>query len=104
VPTQELAGIQVDLDTNGYMVNPSQWTKEVAVAMAKSGGVEMTEEHWKVIEFVRKDAAASGSAPTVRRLAKVGGFPTKELYRLFPGGPGKWAAKIAGYPKPAGCI
>ena len=101
---QELAGIKVDLNEDGYMMNPAQWTREVAAALAKTGGVEMTDDHWKVIEFVREDAQANGGAPNVRRLAKLGGFPTKELYRLFPGGPGKWAAKIAGYPKPAGCI
>jgi dissimilatory sulfite reductase related protein len=104
MPTQELAGIKVDLDGDGYMTDPSQWTREVAAALAKTGGIEMTEEHWKVVDFVRRDAAANGGAPNVRRLSKAGGFPTKELYRLFPGGPGKWAAKVAGYPKPTGCI
>lgn len=92
------------LDGEGYLVDPSQWTREAALALAKSAGLDLSDAHWKVIEFVRHDASLKGAAPNIRRLSKVGGFPVKELYRLFPGGPGNLAAKISGYAKPQGCI
>ncbi len=104
MPTQELAGLKVELNAEGYMTDPQQWTREVAVELAKGLDIALTDAHWKVIDFIRKDGVENNGAPNVRRLTKVGGIPTKELYELFPGGPAKNAAKIAGYPKPAGCV
>ena len=64
----------------------------------------LTDAHWKVIEFLQKDYAEKGTLPTIRRMKKAGGIPTKELYELYPDGPVKKASKIAGLPKPESCI
>jgi TusE/DsrC/DsvC family sulfur relay protein len=100
-----LAGAEVQLDDNGYLADRSQWNREIAAELAKEEGIDdLTEEHWKVIEFIEKDFAEKHAIPGMRRLNKVGGIPTKDLYRLFPGGPIKKASRIAGYPKPASCV
>lgn len=102
--TKQFAGVPVDVNDEGFLLDPKQWTRDVAGEVAKEEGIELGEGHWKVIDFIRKDAQMNGEPPNVRRLSKVGGIPTKDLYALFPGGPAKKAAKIAGYPKPHGCI
>lgn len=103
--TRTLAGVEIEIDEQGYMTNLDQWTKDIAVALAVEEGIdELTDQHWKVIAFVRKETKESGQAPTIRKINKKGGVPTKELYALFPDGPGKKAAKIAGVPKPVGCV
>ena len=98
-----IAGKTVDVNEEGYLTDSSQWTKEIAAELAK--GVEindLTEEHWKVLEFLREDAKST--SPTIRRLKKVGGIDTKLLYSLFPGGPLKKATLIAGLLKPVSCV
>ena len=104
MPIQDIAGKKIELTEDGFLKDPATWSREVAVELAKAAGVTLTDAHWKVIEFVRKDAVENGGAPNVRRLTKLGGFATKDLYELFPGGPAKNAARIAGYAKPAGCV
>jgi TusE/DsrC/DsvC family sulfur relay protein len=105
MPVLEAKGNEVELDNDGFMVDSSQWTPEIAEALAKQAGVEsLTERHWKVITFCREDAAQAGQPPGLRRISKLSGVGTKELYQLFPKGPGKLAAKISGLPKPKGCI
>lgn len=99
-----LTDISVNLDAEGYLVNPDDWNRDIAQAFAAELGIELTDRHWEVIEFVRKDFKENGSVPTLRRITKVGGVPTKELYKLFPKGPAKKVAKIAGLSKPTGCI
>ncbi|OEF99922.1 sulfur relay protein DsrC [Vulcanibacillus modesticaldus] len=100
-----LADFTVNVNEEGYLTDPSQWNKEIAVALAKEVGIEeLTEAHWKVIEFLQKEVKENGKLPTIRRINKVGGIPTKELYQLFPDGPLAKAAKIAGLSKPASCI
>lgn len=94
----------VQLDADGFLVNPDDWSREIAEEFAREAGIELTDRHWEVIEFCRKDAAEKGTPPTVRRITKVGGIPTKEMYQLFPGGPGILAAKLSGLTKPKGCI
>ncbi len=102
---KEIAGKTVEFDEDGFMTNPDQWDKEIAEALAAEIGInELTERHWKVIEFCRTDSQAQGDAPTLRRIMKVGGVPTKELYKLFPKGPAKKVAFVAGLKKPTGCI
>jgi TusE/DsrC/DsvC family sulfur relay protein len=87
------------------MTNVSQWTREIAEAIAREEGIPvLTPAHWKVIEFMQKDFKENGAVPTVRRLNKTGVIGTKELYEIFPGGPAKKSAKIAGLPKPVGCV
>ena len=101
---KEIAGVTVDLDDEGYMTHHAQWTREVAAALAKEEGIELTAAHWKVLDFIDKDFREKGVLPGMRRMNKIGGVPTKDLYALFPGGPIKKAAKIAGYPKPVSCV
>lgn len=100
-----IAGFNVDVNEEGYLTNFAQWNKEIAVELAKEEGIsELTEQHWKVIDFFQKDFKESGKIPTIRRLNKVAGVATNELYRLFPDGPLKKAAKISGLKKPESCV
>lgn len=94
----------IEFDADGYMVNPNAWTPEIAEAIAQSINLELTERHWVVINFARKEFDTNGEAPTLRRITKQTDVNTKELYALFPGGPAKNAAKVAGLGKPTGCI
>ena len=103
--TATYAGTIVDLNDEGFFVDPSQWTREIAVELARNEGIdELTPQHWQVIDFMRKEFAEKGTGPTVRVLGKTSGVSVKELYLLFPKGPAKVAARIAGIPKPKGCI
>ncbi|MGZ6724679.1 MAG: TusE/DsrC/DsvC family sulfur relay protein [Solirubrobacteraceae bacterium] len=100
-----LEGAPVDLDAEGFLRKPEQWTREMASDIARDNGVgELTDRHWQVIDFMRTTYLETGAAPSIRSLGKVSGVPVKELYQLFPKGPAKLAAKIAGIPKPRGCI
>lgn len=101
---QELAGQAVGMSDEGYLLDGGQWTPEVAEAIATHLGIELTPEHWKVISFCREDAAAQGASPGLRRISQKAGVPMKDLYRLFPKGPGKIVARIAGLPKPKSCL
>ncbi|MFQ5602948.1 MAG: TusE/DsrC/DsvC family sulfur relay protein [bacterium] len=95
----------VEVDAEGFLVNPDDWTEELAIELAKEVGInELTDGHWKVIRFMRQDFKEKGQIPTIRRIKNAGGVPTKDLYRLFPEGPAKKAAKIAGLGKPQGCV
>ena len=103
--TDTIAGTCVDLNDEGFLTDPSQWTYEVAAELARREGIDhLTDRHWEVIRFMRAEYERTGSGPSVRGLAKTSGVPIKELYQLFPKGPAKLAAKIAGIPKPRGCI
>jgi tRNA 2-thiouridine synthesizing protein E len=103
--TATLAGTAVELNDEGFFADPSAWTKEMAIEMAKADGIaELNQQHWTVIEFMRKEYFEKGTGPTVRVLGKTSGVSVKELYELFPKGPAKMAARIAGIPKPKGCI
>ncbi len=105
MPAKIIAGQTVEVDDNGHLTKLDQWNKEIALAIAREEGIPgLTEQHWRVIEFMRKDTKENGASPSVRRISKMSGVDIKELYALFPGGPGKKAAKIAGVPKPVGCI
>jgi TusE/DsrC/DsvC family sulfur relay protein len=98
-------GVSVQRDAEGFFVDPEQWTEELADDIARENGIdELTDRHWIVIRFMRNAYLENGSAPSIRTLGKVSGVPIKELYQLFPKGPAKLAAKIAGIPKPRGCI
>ena len=98
-------GKTIQLDADGHMANRSEWSEEIARDLATQEGIEeLTERHWLVINFMRKEFEAKGDAPSIRKLTKESGVATKELYQLFPKGPAKKSAKIAGLPKPKGCI
>ena len=103
--TTTLAGRAVEVNDEGFFVDPDQWTEDMASELAAREGIPvLSERHWQVIRFMRKEFAEKGTGPTVRALGKTSGVPVKELYELFPKGPAKTAAKIAGIPKPRGCI
>jgi len=105
MPTATLDGVTVALNDEGFFEDPNQWTEPMAVELARENGIdELTEPHWKVIRFMRSEYFDKGTGPTVRALGKTSGVSVKELYQLFPKGPAKLAAKIAGIPKPRGCI
>ncbi len=103
--TTTVAGHDVELNEEGFFVHPEAWTEDMAPELARGEGIDtLTDRHWEVIHFVRKEYEEKGTGPTVRVLGKTSGVPVKELYELFPKGPAKVAAKIAGIPKPRGCI
>lgn len=103
--TRDYAGHTVEINDEGFLLDAAQWTPEVAEALAEEAGVgPLTDRHWKVLTFCREDAAREGQPPGLRRISKLSGVGMKDLYQLFPKGPGKLAAKIAGLPKPQGCI
>jgi dissimilatory sulfite reductase related protein len=100
-----IAETPVDVDAEGFLTDPAQWTEQIAAAIAAQNGIpELTERHWLVIRFMRERYLQTGTAPSIRSLGKESGVPIKELYQLFPKGPAKLAAKIGGIPKPKGCI
>ena len=98
-----LAGQTVEVNDEGYMVDASQWTKEIAAEMAKEEGIELTDKHYEVLEFLRA-ASEKGETLTIRKVGKSGIVDIKGLYQLFPGGPLKFSSKFAGIPKPASCV
>jgi tRNA 2-thiouridine synthesizing protein E len=99
------AGHEVEVDDQGHMTDPDQWNEDVAVAIAREEGVgPLTERHWQVIRYIRNETKATGTSPTIRKISKFSGANIKELYSLFPAGPGRKASKIAGVPKPLGCV
>ncbi len=103
--TQTILGREVHIDDEGFLTDPSEWSEEIAAFLAGQIGItELTEDHWKVISFLRSDFAEQGETATLRRVSTVGGIPTKELYQLFPKKPAKKMSYIAGLPKPKGCI
>jgi tRNA 2-thiouridine synthesizing protein E len=95
----------VELNEEGFFAHPEQWTEDMVPELARREGIdELTDAHWTVIRFMRSEYFEKGTGPTVRVLGKASGVSVKELYQLFPKGPAKVAAKIAGIPKPRGCI
>lgn len=101
----ELAGQMFEIDEDGFIQEPEKWNEEVAKALAKTEGVEeMTEDHWKVVNYLRDYYLKFEIAPMIRKLCKETGFKLKEIYDLFPSGPAKGACKVAGLPKPTGCV
>ena len=104
MPTTTIADRQVTVDEEGFMTVYDEWDDELGSVLAGQIGIEMTEDHWRAIKFLREDFAAEGETPTIRRVSTVGGIPTKQLFMLFPKKPAKKMAYIAGLPKPAGCV
>ena len=107
----EVNGKNIDTDEEGYIVNLSDWDEDVAGILAKEEGIEMSENHWEVVNFLREYYDEYQIAPAVRVLTKAIGKKlgaekgnSKYLYELFPYGPAKQACKIAGLPKPTGCV
>jgi TusE/DsrC/DsvC family sulfur relay protein len=101
----EVGGKQIEVDEDGFIVEPSLWNEDIVKAFAKLEHVEeLTENHWKVINYLRDYYQKFGIAPMIRKLCKETGFTLKEIYEMFPSGPAKGACKLAGLPKPTGCV
>jgi TusE/DsrC/DsvC family sulfur relay protein len=101
----ELNGQLFEVDEDGFIQDTNKWTEEVAQAFARHEGIgDLTPEHWKVINYLRKYYLEFNTAPMIRKVVKETGFQLKYIYQLFPTGPAKGACKIAGLPKPTGCV
>jgi dissimilatory sulfite reductase related protein len=95
----------IEVDEDGFIQQPEVWDKDVALALALTEGVdELTEKHWKLVNFLREYYLEFGVAPMIRKLCKATGFKLNEIYDMFPSGPAKGACKVAGLPKPTGCV
>lgn len=99
----EVAGSTIELTDEGFLSNPSEWNKDVAITLAKEEGIELTDKHFEVFDYLR-DQHAAGTVLTIRRVGKSGIVDIKGLYDLFPGGPLKKSSKLAGIPKPTSCV
>jgi TusE/DsrC/DsvC family sulfur relay protein len=97
------AGVSVQVNEEGYLLDMKQWNKDIAVEIAKEEGITLTDKHFQVIDFLREKQVA-GENLTIRRVGTSGIVDIKELYQLFPGGPLKYSSKIAGIPKPMSCV
>ena len=104
MPTATIAGRNVTVDDEGFMTVYDEWDQNVGTELAKDLDIEMTDEHWGVINFLRDDFKAQGETATIRRVTNQGGYDTKRLFVLFPKKPAKKMAYIAGLPKPHGCV
>ena len=104
MPVLELAGREVHVDDEGFLTEYEEWDEDLARALAAQIGIELTEEHWKVLRFLRADYPVQGETATTRRVQAVGGVPVKEQFALFPKKPAKKMAYVAGLPKPRGCV
>ena len=105
MPTFSHGEVSIEADEDGFMAEPEKWNEAVAAAIATTEGVEgLTEEHWKVVNYLRDYYLKFGVAPMIRKLCKETGFKLNKIYELFPSGPAKGACKVAGLPKPTGCV
>ncbi len=105
MPFFQYENIMVEVDEDGFLDNPDEWNEDIAKTLATSEDVyELSEGHWKLIHYLREYYEKYGIAPMIRRLCKDTGFPLKKIYELFPSGPAKGACKVAGLPKPTGCV
>lgn len=96
---------EVEVDEDGFIQQPELWDDQLALALARTDGVtELTDAHWKIIHYIRNYFHEFGIAPMIRKLCKETGFSLREIYELFPSGPVKGACKVAGVPKPTGCV
>ena len=101
--TKTIDGHQVEVNDEGYMLNPEQWNKNIAIEIAREEGIDLSERHYAIIDYIR-EKVLGGEALSLRRIGKSGLVDIKEFYQLFPGAPLKKATKIAGVPKPESCV
>ena len=94
----------VGFGADGHLADASTWTRSLGEKLAAMQGIEMSEAHWKLVGAARTDFVSTKVSPNIRRLTQLGAVTTKEFYTLFPKAPARTLAKIAGLPKPAGCL
>ena len=112
MPSTTIAGRQIDVNDEGFLLDPDDWTEDLGAEFARLIGVEMTEDHWTLVHYLRQDYKAQGEScsgsramrTTLRRVSTQTGMPVKQLFTLFPGKPAKKMAYVAGVPKPKGCV
>jgi tRNA 2-thiouridine synthesizing protein E len=104
MPVIDIAGKPVHVNDEGFLTEYDEWDEDVAKTLAQQIGIDMTDQHWKVVHFLRDDFKAQGETATTRRINTVGGIPVKEQFALFPKKPGRKMSYIAGLPKPHGCV
>lgn len=106
MPEIETKGKNIRVNEEGFLVNPEEWDKDIADLLAKEEeGIDaLTEDHWAVINYIREYYLEKSLAPMVRKICKTTGFQLKYIFELFPSGPAKGACKLAGLPKPDGCV
>lgn len=106
MPHIEIKGKKFEVNEEGFLSDPKEWNEEVAILLAEKqeGLKNLTSDHWQVIHFIRNHFLENNMAPMVRSICKTTGFKLKYIYELFPSGPAKGACKLAGLPKPDGCV
>ena len=105
MPKAVLAGIEIELDEEGFIQEPDKWTRALAEELAKiENAYPMNEKHWKIVDYLRDYYLKYGVAPPIRMVVKKTGIALKQIYELFPSGPARGACKVAGLPKPTGCL
>lgn len=104
--TVDFQGMKLELNEEGFLTSPELWNEDIACLLAREEEnlLQLTDAHWAVIRFIREHYLQNQSAPMVRSICKSTGVPLKQIYELFPGGPAKGACKLAGLPKPDGCV
>ncbi|MCG9966813.1 TusE/DsrC/DsvC family sulfur relay protein [Pelotomaculum terephthalicicum JT] len=105
MPEIELSGVTVAIDEDGFLLDPASWSEDIARGLAAAEGIgELNDEHWRVIAYLRNYHEQFQVAPKISELCKETGCTLKRIYQLFPAGPAKGACKLAGLPKPKGCV
>ena len=99
-----IAGHEVHVDDEGFMTEYDEWSEELGKQLGSNIGLDLTDDHWEVIRWLREDYREQGETATLRRVSTMAGIPTKALFTLFPKKPAKKMAYVAGLPKPAGCV
>ena len=105
MPKATLGGQEIEIDEDGFIQEPERWNKEVAEDVAKTeDAFPLSEDHWKVVNYLRDYYLKFEIAPPIRMLVKQSGFSLHQIYEMFPKGPAMGACKVAGLPKPTGCL
>jgi TusE/DsrC/DsvC family sulfur relay protein len=105
MPNVNMGGMEIQIDEDGFIQEPAKWNESIAEDLAKTeGAYPMSDDAWKLVRYLRKYYLDFGIAPPIRMLTKQTGLDLKYIYQLFPGGPAKGACKVAGLPKPTGCV
>ncbi len=95
----------LEFDGDGFLKDPQIWTEDIAINIAKEDGInELTTQHWSVINVIRGNYLEKGMAPMIRTICKETGLKLRDIYKLFPLGPARGACRVAGLPKPDGCV
>jgi tRNA 2-thiouridine synthesizing protein E len=103
--TLEIEGKVLEVDGDGFLSDPAIWNEELAAAIARYDGIaEMNEKHWAIVRIIRTNWEEKGMAPMIRVICQQTGVKLREIYELFPLGPARGACRVAGLPKPDGCV